>query len=349
MHHGSASSATRGALAGNLPATADVSAAAGGVLAFGGGATVDGPVWFDRTGKALGPVSGTGPLENLAFSPDHRQMVGNTPPPNEGIWLVDLDRGGATRMVADGVRPVWAPDGSRIAFSAWRAGKPRSIVSRVTTSAADELLLAEETTPAVVVNDWSHDGRFIAYVTLNVQTKNDVWLLPTFGDRKPVPLLATSANETQARISPNGHWIAYTSDESGTSEVYLQAFPDGGTKQTVSVGGGAQPQWRGDGKELYYLSLDNMLTAVEVTSDRTLSVGRPQPLFPCASARRADGLSERVRPHRGREAVSYQGGPAPAADFRHRPLARRGPVTPYQVTARRLACRPALGEMQRRG
>jgi Tol biopolymer transport system component len=128
--------------------------------------------------------------------------------------------------------------------------------------------------------DWSPDSRFLVYDSVNASTKSDLWLLPLFGDRKPTPYLVTASNELDAQISPDGHWLAYTSDESGTWEVYVQAFPVAGRKQTISIGGGIEPRWRGDGRELYYLAADRNLMAVDTRTDGdTFKSGRPQALF----------------------------------------------------------------------
>src|SRR4030095_672143 len=111
-----------------------------------------------------------------------------------------------------------------------------------------------QTNESKFVNDWSRDGRFIIFDSSNAKTGEDLWILPTFGDRKPVPYLRTEYNEVQSRISPNGRWVACSSDESGIFDVYLQSFPTPGARQIVSIRGGAEPVWRKDGRELYYLA-----------------------------------------------------------------------------------------------
>ena len=112
-----------------------------------------------------------------------------------------------------------------------------------------------------------------------MQGKLQMWLLPMFGDKKPRPFLPGASSAMQARISPDGRWVAYSSDESGSWEVYLESFPDPGFKRVVSVGGGAQPRWRGDGKELFYLAPDHMLMAVDIAKDPNARLGQPRQLF----------------------------------------------------------------------
>jgi hypothetical protein len=162
--------------------------------------------------------------------------------------------------------------------------------------------------------------------------------MPRTGDRKPAQFLATSANEIQGQVSPDGRWLAYASDESGAWEVYVQSFPSPGAKRTISTGGGTEPQWRGDGKELFYLSADHMMMAVDVNSGSTLQASKPKPLFraPCSGrspayrnyyAVTADGTrflidSVAAGRARGRSPCSSTGPPS-FADMKDRGPAKR--------------------------
>jgi eukaryotic-like serine/threonine-protein kinase len=129
-------------------------------------------------------------------------------------------------------------------------------------------------------DDWSRDGRrIIIDVYSGGSTKLDLWWLPLDGDRKPAPYLQTPFNEAHGRLSPDGKWLAYASDETGRSEIYAQSFPTPGGKVLISTNGGDQPRWRGDGKELYYLTLDRKLMSVEVTAGATFESGTPKVLF----------------------------------------------------------------------
>lgn len=133
-------------------------------------------------------------------------------------------------------------------FTANREGKRNLYQKYANGLGGDEVLLKSDENK--VPDDWSSDVKFIVYEALNSKTKLDLWLLPMTGDRQPVPFLQTDFNEQQAQFSPDAKWIAYTSDESGAPEVYVQAFPALGNKLRISIRGGCQPQWRRDGKEL---------------------------------------------------------------------------------------------------
>src|SRR5262249_14019423 len=130
--------------------------------------------------------------------------------------------------------------------------------------------------------DWSLDGRFLAFQLSEPDTGMDLWILPLFGDRKPFPFLKTRFNESQAQFSPDGHWMAYASDETGNSEVYVQTFPPRGAKWQISTSGGRFPKWRRDGKELFYVAHDEKLMSVAVqtgASDSSFQAGPPHALF----------------------------------------------------------------------
>ena len=130
--------------------------------------------------------------------------------------------------------------------------------------------------------DWTPGGRFIIYGDGEAKTGQDLMLLPLDGDRKPKPFLRTQFNEHEARFSPDGRWVAYVSDESGPSEVYVRSFADDslGFKRQISVGGGTSPRWRRDGTELFYIASDKKLMAVPVRTGLSFEAGRPVALFP---------------------------------------------------------------------
>jgi len=129
--------------------------------------------------------------------------------------------------------------------------------------------------------DWSKDGRYLIEEVQNTaKTGFDIWVLPLFGDKKPVPYLQTESNERMARLSPDGRWMVYTSDESKQDEVYIQTFPSAGGKLQISRNGGTNPVWSKDGRALFYLSGDRKLMAVDVKgSDGSLKSGVPMALF----------------------------------------------------------------------
>src|SRR5262249_22490898 len=127
---------------------------------------------------------------------------------------------------------------------------------------------------------WSSDGRFLLYEVLGPKTGYDLWVLPLEGDRKPFPYLQTEFDEFLGQFSPDGRWVAYSSNESGPQQIYVQGFPKSGAKFMVSVTGGLRPRWRRDGKELFYLSPDRKMMAVEVrTTASGVEAGKPRELF----------------------------------------------------------------------
>lgn len=244
--------------------------AAPGLLAYGGGMTGGRLLWLDRTGQQDGAPVATD-LHNPVAVPgtDHLLVDGN------GVSLVDLPRGTTTRLVADGSTPIPSPDGRRVLFNAARSGGISDLYVRTIGSDDDELLLT--TGENKLANDWTRDGRFVVFASRNARTGRDLWLLPMTGERTPVPFSVAPGNEIQAQVSPDGRWIAYASNETGAWQVYVQSFPKAGSKRAVSPGGGAKPQWRDDGRELYYLAPDRALMAAPVGAGG--DVGRPQPLF----------------------------------------------------------------------
>jgi Tol biopolymer transport system component len=210
------------------------------------------------------------------MSPDGRLLLATgTPSRDPGLWLVDLKANASTRLGSDGIGPLWSPDGHRIAFTA-QGGL--DIFTSSTVGRTDNRLLLHDDTRKVL-QTWSPDGRFMVFTRRTPETQLDLWLLPVSDPSHATRLLATPANEKGAAISPDGHWIAYTSDESGQSEVYLQEFPGLGSKRVVSTGGGAGAYWRGDGNELFYVAPDRSLMAVDVNLATSPAVGKPRALF----------------------------------------------------------------------
>jgi Tol biopolymer transport system component len=211
--------------------------------------------WLDRSGKKVGTVGAldSAGLTDVELSPDgkraavHRAVNGNT-----DIWLIDAARGVPTRFtydVAADQRPIWSSDGSRVVFQSSRKGGFNLYTKLSSGTGADELLL--ESDQAKAPADWSSDGRFLLFRSLDPQTGYDLWVLPTSGDKKPFPFLKTSFEERDGQFSPGNQWIAYQSNESGRFEIYVQPFPGPGAKFQISTNGGAQPRWNKNGKEIY--------------------------------------------------------------------------------------------------
>jgi Tol biopolymer transport system component len=175
--------------------------------------------------------------------------------------------------------PVWSPDGSRIIFSSGN-----HLYQKPTSSVKDAELLLKASSPQAM--DWSRDGRFLLYRVFDPKTDWDFWVLPLEGDKKPVPFLVTEFRERDPRFSPDGHWVAYISDESGHYEIYVRSFAmnsagtavEASVKWKISDGYGRKTLWRGDGRELYYTGGDGQVMAVEIATNPEFKPGKPQPL-----------------------------------------------------------------------
>ncbi len=248
---------------------ASISAAAG-LLAYGGGMAGGRLVWLDRAGQQVASTDARDLHNPALLSPGGQVLVDSN-----GVWLVDFDKGTTTPLAPDGSTPVPSPDGRRFVFNAARSGGVNDLYIKSIGATDDELLL--QTTENKLANDWTRDGHYLVYAARHPRTGRDLWLLPMTGARTPVPFAVGPGNEIQAQVSPDGRWIAYASNESGTWQVYVQSFPTPGSKRTVSPGGGAKPQWRPDGRELFYLAPDRSLMAAPV--DAAGDIGRPQALF----------------------------------------------------------------------
>jgi Tol biopolymer transport system component len=240
--------------------------------------------WFDRSGKPFGRIGeGSDLVKDNSYyqsiSPDGRRVaLGAFQSPTADLWLVDIARDIASRFTFDGAsdfNPAWSPDSSQLLYSSNRSGFFNIYLQSV-TSPGKERRLAEAASHQYPT-DWSKDGTIIL-TNVDPKTQGDIWTMPAAGGPQ-VPLLATSFNEYAARRSPNGEWLAYTSDESGRSEVYVQRYPSGRDRTRASTQGGSHPQWRADGRELFYLGADRRLMVVSTALSPTLTVGRPVKVF----------------------------------------------------------------------
>ena len=261
-----------------------------GVLAYRNGASTSGGIfqlaWFDRSGKPVETVGVPGAYRGVDISPDGMRIAVHRHDGNGGdVWLFDsLHRATMSRFTFDASQdnsmPIWSADGSRIAFGSLRNGK-WGIYQKPANGTGREELLVESDLPKTPMS-WSPDGKFIVYWVSDPKTGSDQWVLPLAGDKKPIPFLQTSYNEQHSQISPDGKWIAYYSNETGRSEIYVRPFPSGEGKWQISTNGGQFPRWRRDGRELFYMgagSLGKMISVKVNPAGATFEYGDPTELF----------------------------------------------------------------------
>ena len=220
--------------------------------------------WADRGAQQFGPVGPWGVYRGVEISPNGTRVAVHRHDGTGGdIWVIEPPPRAPKRITFDATQdnssPIWSPEGDRIVFASKRNGKWGLYETRADGSGTDGELLFESGSPKAPMS-WSPDGKRIVFWVHDAKTLGDVWMLPLDGDKKPVPFLASSRNETHPQVSPDGKWIAYTSELTGRKEVYVQPFPSGTGRWQISPDagiGGDWPRWRGDSQELYYHSLGN--------------------------------------------------------------------------------------------
>jgi Tol biopolymer transport system component len=246
-----------------------------------GGTVVSRLLWYDRSGRELGSAGLDGSYWEPTLSPDGRSLA--VPRMDKeavasSIWMQDLERGTLTRLSSQPVvasTPLWSPDGLRVAFSAFPTGE---VFVRDIRRAEKEALLFKAP-DFIPLDDWSRDGRFLFYEVVDWPTFHiDVWMrdLETGTSR---PVLQDKFTQMGARLSPDGRWLAHESDESGTREIFVRSFPEATERRQVSIRGGTQPRWRSDGRELFYVSADRKIMAVDVRTRPRFEADPPRALF----------------------------------------------------------------------
>jgi eukaryotic-like serine/threonine-protein kinase len=275
-------------LAVNLPLFA---ASKNGILAYQSGGAVGGSyrlLWFDRTGKQIAETGTPDVYFEPRISPDDRRLVVSELGPVGGgtanLWVFDLVRGIKTRLTFSGANdrePAWSADGKTIAY----VSSPNTymqIFQNPADGTGTSTPLVAEKDATEYVPSFSTDGRYVIYqrLALDSNSHREIWAMPLAGERKPFPAVQIHSDVFEASLSPNGKWLAYTSAESGTFDIYVVPFQHGGGRWEVSTNGGTGPKWRGDGKELFYLSQDNKIMSAEISeAGSSLVIGKVQSLF----------------------------------------------------------------------
>lgn len=248
------------------------------VAQTGKGAANSQMAWFDRTGKQAGNVGAPDRHGNLGLSPDGRRLVVDQMDRDQrhvNIWVNELANEATTRLtftLAADQCPIWSPDGKKIAFSSNRKFH-FSLYQKNSDGSGTEQEIADLGAPQQGVWDWSRDGKYLL-----VGKGSELWYVSS-SDWQAKPFLLSKGYIRNAQFSPDGRWVAYASNETGTWEVYVSPFPAPNSKWQVSRAGGEEPRWRRDGKELFYLSAEGKMIATPVKTAGSFEVGAPMTLF----------------------------------------------------------------------
>ena len=249
-------------------------------------------IWRDRTGKDIGVVGTHAAYMDPRFSPDGKRLAVSYGDPNREIWVFDLERGTQTRLTfAAGagssgakISPSWSPDGKLVAyqFSQTAGGQAAAVYFKAANGSGQEKVLVKLPQGSAAYPSWSPDGKYIVYIGVIGPVGNSIYAMPTGGGDPfvAIPAASPQSNINFYRISPNGRWIAYVSNESGRPELYVAPFPKGDAKWQVSTEGTNTAAWRSDGKELYYTAIGGGFNACSVQENGDeLLISTPQKLF----------------------------------------------------------------------
>lgn len=260
----------------------DFSVSDNGVLAYQAGNPTSQLTWFDRNGKKLNPAGEPGNYAKVVLSPDEKRAAVELVDPDgrlADIWILDVGRGSFSRFTFDPKSdggPVWSPDGTQIVFGSSRAGNGEINLYLKSASGASEEQLLFQSDAEKYPTCWSRDGKNIFFE--NWKSGGAMWVF-SVPERQAKPVLQSAFDQLQGRISPDGRFLAYASNESGRWEVYVQPFPATGAKWQISSNGAALPQWRGDGKELFFLTEGGRVMSADIKTEGGFQSGVPRQLF----------------------------------------------------------------------
>jgi Tol biopolymer transport system component len=251
-----------------------------GVLAYQtGGLALTSLILYDRSGREVGTLGPPGAYFEPTLSPDaSRLAVSRTDGTGTRIWMIGLERGGFTRVSfqsAVQATPLWTPDGRKILFANYPGGEV-SIHDVEGVEKDGTLFKPSGFSP---LDDLSRDGRWLFREVVDWPTFRFSVSVRDMRSGSEQPVLKEPFNQLGARISPDGRWLAYESEESGVREVFVRSFPALGDRRQISTGGGSQARWRGDGKELFYASPDRKIMALDVATQPAFKASIPRPLF----------------------------------------------------------------------
>jgi eukaryotic-like serine/threonine-protein kinase len=240
--------------------------------------------WFDRRGKLIRTIGQAGGYMSPSLAPDGKRIAVHRHDGAGGDIWVAADGETFSRFTFDASQdnsvPIWSPDGRSIAFGSLRHGR-WGVYEKLSNGTGNEQLLIELDAPSMPMS-WSPDGKYLVYYMLEPKTSTDLWALPLRGDRKPFPIAQTVFSENHGQISPDGKWIAFNSDESGGSQIYVKPFPAGQGKWQASTTGGIFARWRRDGKELFYMESNDggrMMSVDVKATGSAIEFSQPHALF----------------------------------------------------------------------
>jgi len=253
-------------------------------------------LWFTRDGKSAGAVAEQDRYFYPRLSPEGNRLavtIFNGTSGTGDVWIFDLKRSSKTRLTfgpAIQHSPVWTPDGKTVFYSSNSKGG-NHIYAKAADGSGSERTILESSDATEVPVSFSPDGHYLAYQRRTGSLVNsEVWVLPLVGESKPSPVVQTSFDDSSPAVSPDGKWMAYQGNESGRTEVYITAFPEGGAKWQASTNGGEEARWRKDGKELFFLDATDKIVAVDVNSaGKAVQLGVPHTLFQAGGTQRQLG------------------------------------------------------------